>query len=54
MLALDARTGAPIPTFGKAGVVDLKLENDQELDLAVRPVLLLERDGVLLARYLRG
>ena len=33
MLALDARTGVPIPTFGKAGVVDLKLENDQELDL---------------------
>ena len=25
-----------------------------ELDLAVRPALLLERDGVLLARYLRG
>ena len=33
MIALDARTGIPIPTFGKNGVVDLKLENDQELDL---------------------
>jgi quinoprotein glucose dehydrogenase len=33
MIALDARTGAPIATFGKAGVVDLKLENDQDLDL---------------------
>ena len=33
MIALNARTGIPIPTFGKAGVVDLKLENDQELDL---------------------
>ena len=32
MLALDARTGVPIPTFGRNGVVDLKLENDQELD----------------------
>ena len=27
------RTGAPIPSFGKDGVVDLKLENDQEIDL---------------------
>ena len=33
MIALDARTGIPIPTFGKNGVVDLKLENDQEIDL---------------------
>ena len=33
MIALDAKTGVPIPTFGKNGVVDLKLENDQELDL---------------------
>ena len=32
MIALDARTGAPIPAFGRNGVVDLKLENDQELD----------------------
>jgi quinoprotein glucose dehydrogenase len=31
--ALDARTGAPIPSFGRNGAVDLKLENDQELDL---------------------
>ena len=33
MIALNAKTGIPIPTFGKEGVVDLKLENDQELDL---------------------
>ena len=33
MLALDARTGVPIPTFGRNGAVDLKLENDQEVDL---------------------
>jgi len=33
MLALDAKTGTPIPTFGRAGVVDLKLEDDQDLDL---------------------
>jgi quinoprotein glucose dehydrogenase len=33
MIALDAKTGTPVPTFGKNGVVDLKLENDQDLDL---------------------
>ena len=32
MIALSARTGLPIPTFGTDGVVDLKQENDQELD----------------------
>jgi quinoprotein glucose dehydrogenase len=33
MKALDARTGVPIPTFGRDGAVDLKLEADQEVDL---------------------
>jgi quinoprotein glucose dehydrogenase len=33
MLALDARTGIPVPSFGKNGAVDLKLEADQEVDL---------------------
>ena len=33
MKALDAKTGIPIPGFGKNGVVDLKLEADQEIDL---------------------
>ena len=33
MLALDAKTGAPLSTFGHNGVVDLKLEDDQDLDL---------------------
>ena len=33
MIALDARTGVPIAGFGKNGVVDLKLEDDQEIDL---------------------
>jgi len=32
MIALSARTGLPIPAFGTDGVVDLKQENDQELD----------------------
>src|SRR3954469_7139685 len=33
LMALDARTGVPVPGFGRSGVVDLKLENDQDLDL---------------------
>ncbi len=33
MVALDAATGARVTTFGKNGVVDLKLEMDQEVDL---------------------
>jgi quinoprotein glucose dehydrogenase len=33
MLALDAKTGVPIPSFGRNGVVDLKLEDDQEVNL---------------------
>jgi quinoprotein glucose dehydrogenase len=32
MIALDAATGRPVPTFGKAGIVDLKLEDDQLMD----------------------
>ena len=33
LIALDARIGTPIPTFGKEGVVDLRLNDDQEMDL---------------------
>ena len=33
LVALDAKTGAVIPAFGKAGIVDLKMEDDQEIDL---------------------
>src|ERR1035437_8171184 len=31
LVALDAKTGVPIPTFGKNGAVDLKLEDDQQI-----------------------
>ena len=33
LLALDAKTGIPIPAFGRNGAVDLKLEDDQDVDL---------------------
>ena len=31
LIALDVKTGAPIPSFGKGGAVDLKLEDDQTI-----------------------
>jgi len=33
MIALDAETGEPVAGFGENGVVDLKLDADQEMDL---------------------
>ena len=33
LIALDAKTGAPVSSFGRSGVVDLKLDNDQQVDL---------------------
>jgi quinoprotein glucose dehydrogenase len=33
LIALDAKTGVPVSTFGKGGVVDLKLDDDQAMDL---------------------
>ena len=33
MIALDAKTGVPVRTFGANGVVDLKTEDDQQMDL---------------------
>jgi quinoprotein glucose dehydrogenase len=33
LVALDAKTGNRIPTFGENGIVDLKLDDDQEMDL---------------------
>jgi len=33
LIALDAKNGVPIPTFGQNGAVDLKREIDQDIDL---------------------
>jgi len=32
LIALDAKTGMPVPTFGKGGIVDLKLDDDQTIE----------------------
>ena len=33
LVALDAKTGAPVPGFGKNGLVDLKQDDDQTMDI---------------------
>ncbi len=38
LVALDAKTGVPVPSFGKNGVVDLKQDDDQEIDLVTGEV----------------
>ena len=38
LVGLNAKTGRPLPDFGKDGVVDLKLENDQQLDLVTADI----------------
>ena len=38
LIALNAKTGAPITSFGENGVVDLKLQDDQEMDLVTGEV----------------
>ena len=38
LVALDAKTGALIPGFGQSGIVDLKQNFDQQIDLTNAPV----------------
>jgi quinoprotein glucose dehydrogenase len=38
LVALDARTGLRIPTFGNGGIVDLKQNDDQDMDLVTGEV----------------
>jgi quinoprotein glucose dehydrogenase len=38
LVSLDARTGHPVASFGRNGVVDLKQDFDQEIDLVTAPV----------------
>src|SRR5579862_1890643 len=38
LVALDAKTGVPVPGFGKSGIVDLKQDDDQEIDLVTGEV----------------
>jgi quinoprotein glucose dehydrogenase len=38
LIALNATTGVPVPGFGKNGVVDLKQDDDQDIDLVTGEV----------------
>jgi quinoprotein glucose dehydrogenase len=38
LVALDAKTGIPVASFGKNGVIDLKEDDDQEMDLETAEV----------------
>jgi quinoprotein glucose dehydrogenase len=38
LISLDAKTGVPVAGFGKDGVVDLKLDDDQDIDLVTGEV----------------
>src|ERR1700730_8561928 len=38
LVALDAKTGVPVPTFGNKGIIDLKMDDDQEIDLVTGEV----------------
>ncbi len=60
MIALDAKTGRKVPGFGRNGVVDLKLENDQTVDLetgeiGLHSALVIARDVIVVgAAHLPG
>src|SRR5262249_16786306 len=38
MIALDAKTGVPVSSFGEKGVVDLKQNDDQTMDLTTASI----------------
>jgi quinoprotein glucose dehydrogenase len=38
LVALDAKSGNPVPSFGVRGVVDLRLDDDQEMDLTTADI----------------
>ncbi|MDR2216036.1 MAG: PQQ-binding-like beta-propeller repeat protein [Nevskiaceae bacterium] len=38
LVALDARTGRPVESFGRSGIVDLKLGIDQQIDVNTTPI----------------
>ena len=53
MIALNAKTGHLVETFGKKGIVDLKLQDDQDLDL-VRSVVGLNATPLVAGNVDRG
>ncbi len=60
LIALDAKTGALIPTFGKGGAVDLKLEDDQTIqpdlttgEIGIQSAPVIAKDVVIIGAAFR-
>jgi quinoprotein glucose dehydrogenase len=60
LIALDAKTGAPIPSFGKGGVVDLKLDDDQTIapdlttgEIGIQSAPVIAKDTVIIGAAFR-
>jgi quinoprotein glucose dehydrogenase len=60
LIALDARTGAIVPAFGKGGAVDLKLEDDQTIfpdlatgEIGIQSAPVVARDTIIVGAAFR-
>src|SRR3979411_2012642 len=60
LIALDAKTGASIPSFGKGGAVDLKLDDDQTMlpdlttgEIGIQSAPVVAKDVVLIGAAFR-
>jgi quinoprotein glucose dehydrogenase len=60
MIALDAKTGTPIPSFGQGGAVDLKLNDDQTIapdlttgEIGIQSAPVVARDTVIIGAAFR-
>jgi quinoprotein glucose dehydrogenase len=60
LIALDAKTGAPISSFGKGGVVDLKLDDDQTIapdlttgEIGIQSAPVIAKDTVIIGAAFR-
>src|SRR5215471_16529474 len=60
LIALDAKTGAAIPSFGKGGAVDLKLEADQTIlpdittgEIGIQSAPVVARDTIIIGAAFR-
>jgi quinoprotein glucose dehydrogenase len=60
LICLDAKTGTLVPSFGKSGVVDLKLDDDQEIlpdlttgEIGIQSAPVVARDTVIIGAAFR-
>jgi len=60
LICLNAKTGSPIPTFGKDGVVDLKLDDDQTIlpdlttgEIGIQSAPVVAKDTVIIGAAFR-